>query len=133
MEEGNLPDAFMFKSLFAFINWGPFVTVDEILEALLTSNNKKSSKIANATMKKNDRSEKDANRARASSAVRGSTTDQRIDIEQLGVLKMSCTDRRNEAAIFNLSIEEGVLASQVELAENRADTRCPVYDKGDMF
>ena len=73
-------------------------------------------------MKKNGWAEKDANITHDSLAVRGLTTDQKINIEQLGVLKMSCTDRKTEAAILNLSIEEGASARQVELAENRAKT-----------
>ena len=35
--------------------------------------------------------------------------------------------------MFNLSTEEGALAIQVELVENRAKTRCLVYDKDNIF
>ena len=75
---------------------------------------------------------KDGERAHDSSAIRGFTTDQRINIEQLSVQKMSCVDRKNEAVMFNLAIEESALARQVDLAEQRAKLRCKQYDENNI-
>ena len=57
VEEDNLPEQCMFKSLFTFIAWGAFASVDERLKIILTSDNTKLSKVTNTTMKKNDRAE----------------------------------------------------------------------------
>ena len=46
---------------------------------------------------------------------------------------MSCIDRKNEAVMFNLAIEESALARQLEGAEIRAKQRCPQYDESNPF
>ena len=82
---------------------------------------------------KKERNEKDGKSAHASSAVRGFTTDQRINIEQLSVQKMSCINQKNEAIILNLAIEESALARQVEVSGKRAKVRCPEYNEINLF
>eukprot|EP00548_Thalassiothrix_antarctica_P015743 CAMPEP_0194166986 /NCGR_PEP_ID=MMETSP0154-20130528/2433_1 /TAXON_ID=1049557 /ORGANISM="Thalassiothrix antarctica, Strain L6-D1" /LENGTH=427 /DNA_ID=CAMNT_0038877803 /DNA_START=367 /DNA_END=1647 /DNA_ORIENTATION=- len=132
-EEPDVPDDYIFASYFAFIAWGPFAPINERLEILLTIDDKKVEKSTNATRKVKERKKKDSERAHDSSTERGFSTDQRINIEQLRVQKMSCIDRKNEAVMFNLAIEESALARQVEVSETRAQLRCPEYDDNNLF
>ena len=46
---------------------------------------------------------------------------------------MSCIDRKNEAVISNLAIEESDLARQVELSETTDKMRCPEYIINNLF
>ena len=46
---------------------------------------------------------------------------------------MSCIDRKNEAVMFNLAIEESALARQVEVSETRAKMLRPEYDDSNLF
>merc|ERR1740124_45293 len=132
-EEPDVPGDYIFASYFAFIAWGSFAPINERLEILLTTDDKKVEKSTNATRKVKERKKKDSERAHDSSAERGFSTDQRINIEQLRVQKMSCIDRKNEAVMFNLAIEESALARQVEVSETRAQLRCPEYDDNNLY
>ena len=89
-------------------------------------------KTTDVSIKKKESTVKDGERAHDSSAIRGFTTDQQINIEQLSVQKMSCVDRKNEAVMFNLAIQESALARQVDLAEQRAKLRCKQYDENNI-
>ena len=47
---------------------------------------------------------------------------------------MSCIDRKNEAVMFNLAIEENALARQVQTSgKKRAKIRCPGYAGSNLF
>ena len=131
--EPDVPDDYIFASYFAFVAWGPFAPINEQLEILMTTDDKKVEKSTNATRKVSERNQKDGKRAHDGSAERGFTTDQRINIEQLSVQKMSCIDRKNEAVMFNLAIAESALARQVEVSETKAKMRCPEYDDSNLF
>jgi len=132
-EEPNVPSAYIFPSYFAFIAWGPFAPINERLEVLMTTDDKKVDRVTTASKKVNERKQKDNERVHDTSAERGFSTDQRISIEQLSVQKQSCIDRKNEALMFNLAIEESALARQVEVSETRAQLRCPEYDENNLF
>ena len=64
---------------------------------------------------------------------RGFTTDQRIDIETLGLQKESMLDRKHEVAMVALSLEESAMTKMVDAAERRAMQRCPDYDSGNQY
>ena len=67
------------------------------------------------------------------SAVRGFSTDQRIDIEKLNVQQRMLKDRRDETTIVALSIEESAIGRQLGVAEKRAEQRCPKYDATNVY
>ena len=64
---------------------------------------------------------------------RGFTTDQRIDIENLGLRKESMIDRKHEVTMVALSLEESAMTKMVAAAERRAMQRCPDYDASNMY
>ena len=66
-------------------------------------------------------------------SARGFTTDQRIDIETLGLQKESMLDRKHEVAMVALSLEEGSMSNLVEAVERRAAQRCPKYNKSNVY
>ena len=51
-DEPDVPDDYIFQSYFAFIAWGPFAPINERLEILMTTDDKKKNKAINATQKK---------------------------------------------------------------------------------
>ena len=63
----------------------------------------------------------------------GFSTDQRIDIESLDVQKEAMQDRKREAALVGLLIEESAIAEHIEGAERRAQSRCLEYDPMNVY
>ena len=65
--------------------------------------------------------------------TRGFTTDQRIEIENLGVERETMIDRKNEVVMVALTLEETASTKLIETAERRATQRCPQYNADDSF
>ena len=65
--------------------------------------------------------------------MRGFSTDQRIDIEKLNVQQRMLNDRRDETTIVALSIEESAIGRQLNVAEKRAEQRCPEYNATNIY
>ena len=92
-EEDIVPKDYMFPSYYAFILFGPFADPDDRLTLLLTDDTSKSKKDGSrAQRRKTDQKEKLDNAAHDTSAVRGFSTDQRINIESLNVQKKMQVD-----------------------------------------
>lgn len=87
MDEPDVPDDYIFRSYFAFTAWGPFVPINERLKILMSADEKKVMNTISATLKQSEHNKKDDERSHDSSAVRGFSTDQKINIEQLNVQK----------------------------------------------
>ena len=100
-------------SYFSFVAWGLFAPTNDRLEMLMTLDGKKVPKSTTATRKVSEYKNKDDTRAHDSSAMRVFSTDQRINVEQLRVQKMSCICHKNESVMINLDIEESALVRQV--------------------
>ena len=80
-----------------------------------------------ANKHKSDSMSKKSEASHDSSAVRGFSTSQQIDIEALNVQQQQMLDRRNETSIVALSIEESAIGRQLDAAERRAELRYGVY------
>ena len=80
-DDSDVPDDHMFASYFAFIAWVPFAPMNDRLEMLMTSDDKKVAKSTTATRKVLERKNKDEVRAHASSALRGFSTEQSVNID----------------------------------------------------
>ena len=120
----DMPSDCIFPSFFVFMMWGPFVPPNKKLPLMLTTKGK-GSRVKDRNKELKDKME-DA--ATDTTHVRGFSTDQRIDIENLNVRKQALCDRQREQSIVGFSIEEAALGRQIETAERRAAVRCPVYD-----
>jgi hypothetical protein len=66
-------------------------------------------------------------------SVRGFSTDQRISILSMNIDKKCLIHEKNESLLVGLSIEEAVLARQLESAEARATARCPKYKESNCW
>ena len=133
-DSDDIPDKWVFPSYFAFIAWGPFVDISERLALLLTDELHKSKENSSRQhLRKNVKNAKDKKSAHDSSAVRGFSTDQRIDIETLNVQKQLVVDRHEETSIVAMSIEESCIGRALVSAENRATMRCKEYDSQNEY
>ena len=132
-QDVEVPDDYMFPSFIVLMLYGPFVAPDQQLMLLLTDDS--AVKKGDGTRKKQRKEKSDAKQVDAAhdtSAVRGFSTDQRIDIEKLNVQQSMMKDKRDETAIVALSIEESALARMLAMAEKRAEVRCPMYDENNI-
>ena len=132
-DDSSVHDDRVLASCFVLIAWGQFAPTSDRLETLMTSDDKKVPKSTTATRKASERENKDNERACGSSTVRGFSTDQRTNVEQLRVQKMSCIDRKNEKVVINLAIEESALVRQVETSEVRIKICCPTCKASNLF
>ena len=76
-------------------------------------------------MRENESTEKAIVAKHNASATRGFTTDQCIDIESSSLKKATLVDRKNEAALVGLSVEDSALTKLIEAAERQALSRRP--------
>jgi hypothetical protein len=63
----------------------------------------------------------------------GFYTDQRISIESMNINKKRLIHQQNETWLIGLSIQEVAIRSQIESAESRANSRCPKYNKNNVY
>ena len=133
-DEDPMPKNYIFPSFYVFMLWGPFASVEDRLPLLLTDETNKSKKECTRSQRRlAEKKEKVDDSAHDSSAARGFSTDQRINIETLNVQKQNQIDRIAEAAIVAISVEESAIARQVEAAEKRAIQRYPEYNADNYF
>ena len=129
-----VPKDYLFPSYFAFIMWGPFAEIEDRLSLFLTDETGKSKVDSSRAQKRiAEKKSKSVDAEHDSSANRGFTTSQRIEIESLNLQKEVSAGRHREATIVALSIEHSAVARQVEAAEKRATLRCPVYNKNNFY
>ena len=133
-EAPEVPAQYLFPSFFAFLLWGPFAPEEERISLFLTDDKGKKKGNGNRESKRDeDLKRKLSESHNDNTAVRGFTTEQRIDIETLNVHKQGMIDRQNEAIAVGLAIESGALDRLVEAAERRAEARCPQYDDKNTY
>ena len=106
----DVPKDYVFPSFFVFIIHGRFVPASERLDILLVDNKDwKKGEGTRAQLRKKDASDKALESKHDTTSGRGFSTDQRIDIESLDVQKEAMQDRKREAALVGLSIEESAI------------------------
>ena len=133
-EENEIPSDYLFPSFYVFVLHGPFVAAGDQLDINLIENkDKKKGEGTRAQQRKAEAKEKEIDAKGDTSSKRGFTTDQRIDIESLGLRKESMIDRKHEVAMVALSMEESAMTKMIEAAERRAMQRCPEYDKCNQY
>ena len=86
-----------------------------------------------AQQKQDQNQNKRKERENDTSAVRGFSTDQRISIQSMNINKKRLEHQKNQTLLVGLSIQESAVARQVESAEARATTRCPKYNKNNVY
>ena len=129
----DVPTNYIFPSFFVFVTRGPFVPPDKRLPLTLVADvNKKKGSGSRAEQRRQDSKDGKKDAAHDTTATRGFSTEQRIDIENLKVRKQSLMDRQRESTMVGLSIEEAALSRQIESAERRAGMRCPIYDASNV-
>ena len=128
-EDLEVPVDYIFPSFFVFIMYGPFVPKDDRLSLFIIDNkNKKKGDGARATARAEDLKRKVSESHNDNTAIRGFTTEQRIEIENLNVQRQMMMDRQYESKIIGLSIESSAIERQVIHAERRAEQRCDVQN-----
>ena len=133
-EDEEIPSDYVFPSFYVFVLYGPFVASSEQLDInIIESKDKKKGEGTRAQQRKAEAGEKEADMKEDTTGKRGFTTDQRIDIENLGLRKESMIDRKHEVAMVALSLEESAMTKMVAAAESRALQRCPEYDETNMY
>ena len=129
----DVPQEYLFPSYYCFITYGPFAAPADQMSLLLTDDdNMAKGEGSRANKRKSDSMSKNSEASHDSSAVRGFSTSQRIDIEALNVQQQQMLDRRNETSIVALSIEESAIGRQLDAAERRAELRCGVYSSDNV-
>ena len=123
-----------FLLFFVFVIHGPFVPPSDQLDINIIDNkDKKKGEGTRAEMRKREAKEKSSEAKGDTDSTRGFTTDQRIEIENLGLQKESMIDHKNEVAMVALSLEESAMTKLIEAAERRAIQRCPDYDANNQY
>ena len=114
------PPGWFFPSWFSFISYGPFVPKDNRLPLLEISDASKKTTKSRAEKRKANKVEKDAKRVNDTQFERGFSTDQKVQLEMLGLQRQSTTDRGRESILMGLCVQEGVIAKQIDQAERMA-------------
>jgi hypothetical protein len=86
-----------------------------------------------AQMRQDKRKQKKIERSNDTQSHRGFSTDQRISIESMNINKKRLIHQQNETRLVGLSIQEAAIRSQIESAESRANSRCPKYNKNNVY
>ena len=76
---------------------------------------------------------KNSERDTDTSSIRGFSTDQRICILSMNIDKKRLEHEKNESLMVGLSIHQAALGRQLESAEARAESRCPKYNKNNVY
>ena len=119
------PKDWFFPSWFSFLTFGPFVPKDKrfsLLEITETSQNVGKSR---SEKRKADKLEKDAKRVSDDSAERGFTTDQKIQLQMIGLTRQSTNDRSRESRLMGLCVQEQALPKQIDRAKRIAERLAP--------
>ena len=133
-EDEEIPSDYVFPSFYVFVLYGPFVETSKQLDInMIESKDKKKGEGTRAQQRKAEAREKETDMKGDTTGKRGFTTDQRIDIENLGLRKESMIYRKHEVAMVALSLEESAMTKMVAAAESRALQRCPEYDETNMY
>ena len=66
-------------------------------------------------------------------ATRGFSTDQRINIETVKINRQRLTHQKDETRLVGMSIQEAAIGRQIASAEARAMLRCPEYKPTNVY
>ena len=78
-----------------------------------------------AQKRKSDKIAKQLQRANDSSADRGFSTDQKIQLEMIDLTRQQTTDRSRESILMGLCVQEAALTKQIDRAERMAERLAP--------
>ena len=76
---------------------------------------------------------KSIDRSNDTTATRGFSTDQRINIETVKIHRQRLTHQKDETRLVGMSIQEAAIGRQVASAEARAEKRCPTYKSTNIY
>ena len=119
------PPGWFFPSWFSFLTYGPFVDKDKRLSLLEISDASKNVVKSRAQKRKSDKIAKQLQRANDSSADRGFSTDQKIQLEMIDLTRQQTTDRSRESILMGLCVQEAALTKQIDRAERMAERLAP--------
>jgi len=131
-DDDYVPEEYIFPSFMAFVLWGPFAIDSEKLSLFCTDDAAKSTVASRAQKRKMALQLKKEERAGDRSAVRGFSTEQRINLEALDISKQKLQHQKNQSFLVSLAIQESAMARSIEALEKRAMIRCPEYDENNI-
>ena len=118
----SVPADYMFPSFFVFLTWGPFVTPDNrISSTLITDIDKKKGTGTRSELRNQLKMEKKEEATCDNTGLRGFSTDQRIEIENLNIRKKTLANQEREQRVVGLAIELDGITRQIEIAERRGN------------
>ena len=119
------PKEWFFPGWFSFITFGPFVPKDKRLALFEITDTAKNVGKSRSQKRKADKLEKDAKRVVDDTANRGFTTDQKLQLEIIGLTHQSTNDRSRESRLMGLCVQEQALTNQIDRAERIAERMAP--------
>ena len=119
------PKDWYFQSWFSFLMYGPFVSKDKRLALLEITDAAKNVGKSRNEKRKAGKLEKDAKRVADNVADRGFSTDQKLQLELIGLSRISTTDRSRESRLMGLCVQEQALTKQIDRAEKIAEKLAP--------
>ena len=129
----SVPADYMFPSFFVFLTWGPFVSPDDRLSStLITDIDKKKGTGTRSELRNQLKMEKKEDATCDNTGLRGFSTDQRIEIENLNIRKKQLANQVREQRVVGLAIEQDGITRQIEIAERRAKMICSDYDEDNV-
>ena len=105
--------------------YGPFVSKDKRLALLEITDAAKNVGKSRNEKRKAGKLEKDAKRVADNVADRGFSTDQKLQLELIGLSRISTTDRSRESRLMGLCVQEQALTKQIDRAEKIAEKLAP--------
>ena len=126
-----MPFAYMFPGSMAFVLCGPFVKELDRLTIFLKDDTPKESVKSRKGKRKQDLNDAHVVRTSDNSNARGLSIDQNIKMQAISVQLKRLKQAEKESTLVALSIQQDRLMQQILHAENRAEKRCPEYEKGD--
>ena len=119
------PKEWFFPSWVCFLTFGPFVSKEKRLALLEITDTAKNVGKSRSGKRKAEKLEKDNNRVTDNTAERGFSTDQKIQLELVGLTRISTTDRSRESRLMGLCVQEQALTKQIDRAERIAEKMAP--------
>jgi len=130
-DDVNMPFAYMFPGFIAFVLWGSFVKKSDRLTIFLKDDAPKESVKSRKGERKKDLDDANVARMSDNSNARGLSTDQNIKMQAISLQLKRLKQAEKESTLVASSIQQDGLMQQILHTENRAEKRCPEYEKGD--
>ena len=133
-EDDDVPVDYLFPSYMAFVLWGPYVEPCKRLNLILTDDKNLKKGVGSRSQQRSAiKAEKLANSKVDTTAERGFSTEQRLEIETNEIRREEMNDRKKESILVGISIEEAAISRLIEAAERRAEMRCKEYNQSNKF